>query len=111
KPPQLSESVIRAKEQALLDLIRGEKGQGRKVWVYVHYTDKHDVQSRLERLFKEAGFRVGVLHASVPLATREAWIAEHAPQLDVMVSHPRLVETGLDLFDKSGSYNFPTLCF
>ena len=48
--PELSESVIRAKEQALLDLIRGEKGQGRKVWVYVQYTDKHDVQSRLEAL-------------------------------------------------------------
>ena len=55
--------------------------------------------------------RVGVLRASVPLAKREEWIAEHAPQLDVVVSHPRLVETGLDLFDKAGRHNFPTLCF
>src|SRR5581483_6010088 len=29
----------------------------------------------------------------------------------VVISHPRLVETGLDLFDKSGRHNFPTLCF
>src|ERR1700681_3970805 len=27
------------------------------------------------------------------------------------VSHPRLVETGLDLFDKGGRHNFPTICF
>jgi hypothetical protein len=29
----------------------------------------------------------------------------------VVLSHPKLVETGLDLFDKGGSYNFPTLIF
>ena len=27
------------------------------------------------------------------------------------LSHPKLVETGLDLFDKGGVYNFPTLIF
>ena len=56
-----------------------------------------------------AGRRVCV--RSVALAEREEWIAEHAPQLDVVISHPRLVETGLDLFDKGGRHNFPTLCF
>jgi hypothetical protein len=30
----------------------------------------------------------------------------HSPQLDVVVSHARLVETGLDLFDKAGRHNF-----
>jgi hypothetical protein len=29
----------------------------------------------------------------------------------VVLSHPKLVETGLDLFDKGGAYNFPTLIF
>ena len=29
----------------------------------------------------------------------------------MIISHPGLVETGLDLFDKSGSYNFTTLMF
>jgi hypothetical protein len=29
----------------------------------------------------------------------------------VVLSHPKLVETGLDLFDKGGSYNFPTVIF
>src|SRR5207248_4700814 len=75
------------------------------------FTDKHDVQGRLESLLKQAGLQVGILRASVPLSQREAWIADHAPHLDVVVSHPRLVETGLDLFDKSGRHNFPTICF
>ena len=52
-PPNLSEVVVRPKEQALIDLIRSEKSQGRKVWVYVQYTDKHDVQGRLERILRE----------------------------------------------------------
>jgi hypothetical protein len=77
----------------------------------VQFTAKHDVEERLERLLDRAGFRVGVLRSSVPLARREEWIAEHAPKLDVVVSHPRLVETGLDLFDKKGRHNFPTICF
>jgi hypothetical protein len=111
EPPNLAEDIVRPKERALIDLVRSEKSNGRKVWVYVLYTDRHDVQGRLERLLHEAGFRVGVLRASVPLNRREGWIAQHAWKLDVVVSHPRLVETGLDLFDKSGRHNFPTLCF
>lgn len=110
-PPHLPEDVIRPKEQALIDLIRGEATKRRKVWIYVQYTDKHDVEERLESLLTKAKFRVGVLRSSVPLAKREEWIAKHGPQLDVVISHPRLVETGLDLFDKAGRHNFPTLCF
>jgi hypothetical protein len=110
-PPSLPEGVIRLKEQALIDLIHSEKAQSRKVWVYVQFTDKHDVQTRLQGLLQRAGFAVEVLRSSVPLAQREAWIAQHAPSLDVVISHPRLVETGLDLFDSAGRYNFPTLCF
>src|SRR6516162_6546875 len=41
----------------------------------------------------------------------EDWISRNGPAADVVLSHPKLVETGLDLFDKGGSYNFPTLIF
>jgi len=70
-PPHLSERVIRSKEQALIDLVRSERARERKVWVYVQYTDKHDVQGRLEQLLRDAGLHVGVLKARVPLAERE----------------------------------------
>jgi hypothetical protein len=110
-PPNLDADIVRPKERELIDLIRCEKAKGRKVWVYVQYTDRHDVQGRLERILQGARFRVGVLRASVPLACREEWITKHAWERDVVISHPRLVETGLDLFDKGGRHNFPTICF
>jgi hypothetical protein len=79
--------------------------------VYVQFTDTHNVQGRLEKLLNQAGFDVAILRSSVALAHREEWIEKHAPNLDVVISHPRLVETGLDLFGKDGNYNFPTICF
>jgi SNF2 family DNA or RNA helicase len=111
RPPCLKGKTIRPKEQALMEFLQGEKEQGRKTWVYVQYTSKHDVQQRLRDILSGAGFKVGVLSASVPLDRREEWIGKHAPTLEVVISHPRLVETGLDLFDKGGRHNFPTLCF
>ena len=37
---------------------------------------------------------------------REAWVADKVKQgIDMLVCHPRLVQTGLDLID------FPTLCW
>jgi hypothetical protein len=110
-PPHLPEGVIYPKELALIDLVQSEKAKRRKVWVFVQYTDKHAVQERLEMLLTQAGIKVKVLAASVPLARREDWIDEHAPHVDVVISHPRLVETGLDLFDKGGRHNFPTIAF
>jgi len=110
-PPNLADDVVRPKEQALIDLVRIEKTKRRQVWVYVQFTDKHDVEARLEKLLLSAGFQVSVLRSSVPLARREEWISKNAPDLDVVISHPRLVETGLDLFDKGGRHNFPTIVF
>ena len=52
-----------------------------------------------------------MLRSSVQVARREDWINRNGPGADVVLSHPKLVETGLDLFHKGGSYNFPTLIF
>jgi hypothetical protein len=110
-PDDLGEGAVRPKEQALIDLCLAERDAGRKVWVYVQFTDRHDVQGRVEKLLRGAGLRVGSLRAKVPLAKREEWIAKNAPKCDVLVSHPRLVETGLDFFDRAGTYVVPTVVF
>jgi hypothetical protein len=52
-----------------------------------------------------------VLKANVDLSKREEWIARNGKGVDVVISHPKLVETGLDLFDKGGNHNFCTLIF
>jgi hypothetical protein len=110
-PSRLSADVIYPKEQALLDLVRKEKQAGRQCWVYVQITDKHSLLDRLQRLFERHGLRVGVLRSTVELAKREEWITRHGKDADVVISHPKLVETGLDLFDKGGNHNFCTLIF
>jgi len=95
-----------AKERWLAGLIRSEKRAGRKVLVYCTYTGEKDITSRLaEVLISDFGLQVKVLPSSVPTDKREDWIRKNAPFADALVCNPKLVETGLDLFD------FPTVVF
>ena len=59
----------------------------------------------MEQFLTTHGFRVAVLKAdTVAPDRREAWVEERVKQgVDVVICHPRLVQTGLDLID------FPTL--
>ena len=70
------------------------------------YTQKHDVTARLERILSNEGIRTAVLRASVDTSKREAWYARQIKDgVQVVICHPKLVETGLDLLD------FPTIIF
>jgi len=70
------------------------------------YTQKHDVTARLQRILSNEGVRTAVLRASVDTSKREAWYARQVKEgVQVVISHPKLVETGLDLLD------FPTIIF
>ena len=59
----------------------------------------------MDRFLSEHGFRAAVLKAdTVAPDRREAWVEEKVKQgIDVLICHPRLVQTGLDLID------FPTI--
>jgi hypothetical protein len=103
---------LRPKEKELLKFIREEKKAGRQVWVYVNSTDTRDVAQRVYDFLTEAGFSGTILRAEkVGTSKREAWIAANAPGLDFVVSHPKPVRTGLDLFCKRATYNFVSLYF
>ena len=57
-------------------------------------------------MIQQAGFRVAVLRSTVPTDKREAWYERQLRAgVEVVICHPRLVETGLDLLA------FPTLYF
>lgn len=103
----------RAKEKELLALVKREVAEGRQVWVYVQYTDKHDVLGRLVDVFQNAGVDAVAMRSSIGVEKREKWIADKGGRHDVVVSHPGLVKTGLDLFlrkERGGyHYNFSTL--
>jgi hypothetical protein len=105
-PQNLKEEVNYAKEQRLVEKVKKELQAGRRVQVYATYTGQHDVTARIEQVLTRAGIRVAVLRSTVPTEQREAWYERRLREgVEVVVCHPRLVETGLDL------YPFPTLIF
>lgn len=112
EPVNLDRGKLRAKERKLLELVDREYNRCRQVWVFAIFTHKHPVVDRLADLIRaELGIKVGVLRETVEPAKREAWIAENGPKYDCIISNPKLVETGVDLFDKGGRHNFPTIIF
>ena len=105
--PPLSEEKLYPKEKSLVDLVAAERLAGRRVLVYVTHTGTRDITGRMDEILTRHGFRVAVMKAdAVAPDRREAWVADRVKQgIDVMICHPRLVQTGLDLID------FPTLCW
>ncbi|MCY4450249.1 MAG: hypothetical protein OXE02_15545, partial [Chloroflexi bacterium] len=103
--PPLSEERLYPKEKALVDLVAAERLEGRRVLVYATHTGTRDITERMDDMLTRHGFRVAVMKAdAVAPERREAWVAEQVEKgLDVLICHPRLVQTGLDLID------FPTL--
>jgi hypothetical protein len=111
EPPELDQGTLRNKERKLLELVKDSVARGRQVWIYVEMTVKRDIQVRLESLLKAEGLDVRVLRSNtVKASEREEWIRQNATA-NVVISNPALVKTGLDLFDRSGVYNFSTLIF
>jgi SNF2 family DNA or RNA helicase len=85
------------KERWLMDYCASEALRGRKVLVYVRQTGTRDIQPRLAEALRSAGLRPKVLRPSVPPERREGWVREHAADMQVLITNPKLVETGLDL--------------
>ncbi len=105
--PPLSHEKLYPKEKSLLDLVAAERMEGRRVLVYATHTGTRDITERMDDILTRHGFRVAVMKAdAVAPDKREAWVAEKVNQgIDVLICHPRLVQTGLDLID------FQTVCW
>lgn len=103
----LSEDVIYPKEKRLIEICRENKAMGRKLAVYCTHTERRDITGRLKTLLEREGLRVVVLKSdTVAPEKREDWIKNQVEGgMDVLVCHPRIVQTGLDLLD------FPTIIF
>ena len=103
--PPLSEEKLYPKEKALVDLVAAERLEGRRVLVYATHTGTRDVTGRMSDILTRHGFRAAVMKAdSVAPDRREAWVDNKVKEgIDVLICHPRLVQTGLDLID------FPTI--
>lgn len=87
------------KEEELVELCTKEvRGEGRRVLVYVTFTETRDLTGRVKDLLTDAGFRVAVLKGTVDPGQREQWIQDRmAEGVEVLIANPELVKTGLDL--------------
>ena len=111
---------IYPKEQALLDLVRRERAEGRRCLIYVEHTGEHDLLPRLKHLIEDDDARwqaedpadhpgravqaVTLRGETVSTAKREGWLAQQVERgCDVLLCHSGLVEVGLDLLA------FPTI--
>lgn len=106
--PNLGESRIYAKEQWLIDTVKAELSEGRKVGIFVEQTATRDIQPRIEQLLREhvPGARPFILYGKVDPKKREAVLDNQLKVgINVFIANPKLVQTGLDLVA------FPTLIF
>ena len=102
----LPEDSRYAKERRLVEEIKRELAEGRRCQVFAVYTQKHDTTARLQQILAREGIRTAILRSNVGTEKREAWYARQVKQgIQVVICHPKLVETGLDLLD------FPTIIF
>ncbi len=98
-PPDLDQTFVYAKERRLIEEIKSELAKGRKCQLFAVYTQKRDVTQRLKNILSSEGIRVEVLTTAVPPEAREAWYERQLKAgMEVCICHPRLVQTGLDLW-------------
>jgi len=105
-PAVFGEGEAGPKEEAAIRLCKEERAAGRRVLLYSIYTGTRDTTARLKALLEREGLKAAVLRSSVDTARREDWIGEQVDRgCEVLITHPDLVRTGLDLLE------FPTVCF
>lgn len=100
--PGLPEAFIGPKEEEIIELCLAEKEQGRRAILFCQQTDTLDIQPEWKKMLESHGLKTAILRTAPN--KREAWVAKQvAAGVDVIITHPRKVETGIDLLD------FPTL--
>ena len=90
----------------MVNLVKSELAQRRKVIVYPRQTGTRDIRGRLKQILAAHGMNgVSVLDSSVPTRKRLKWLRKNAKP--VLITNPRLVETGMNLHD----YGYCTILF
>ena len=100
--PALPNGFVAPKEREIIDLCQREQQAGRNVLLLCMQTDTLDIQPRWQTLLADADLKAAILRAAPN--KREGWVAKQvAAGVDVIISHPKKIETGIDLLD------FPTI--
>lgn len=97
-PKDLSDpDELHEKDNAVLDIVKRKIENGERVLIYTSWV-KIDTQDKLKKLLEEQGYKVAVLEQKVKPEKREEWVQKRLDKgLDVLITNPSLIETGLDL--------------
>lgn len=88
---------LHEKDVATLDIVDRKVKNGEKVLIYTSWV-KIDTQEKLPKLLEEKGYKVAVLEQRVKPEKREEWVEKQLEKgIDILITNPSLVETGLDL--------------
>ena len=98
-------NTVLPKDEKLLELVERKVKAGERVIIYTAWT-RLDTRQKLLKLLSEKGIRSKILDVSVKAENREEWVEKQVTNgLQVLITNPSLVQTGLDLND------FTTLIF
>jgi superfamily II DNA or RNA helicase len=88
---------LHEKDLAVLDIVERKIKNGERVMIYTSWT-RLDTQDKLMKLLREKGYKAETLTVRVPPGKREEWVQKKVDDgLQVLITNPSLVETGLDL--------------
>lgn len=85
------------KEEKAMEIVRKKIAAGERVLIYTSWT-RTDSQQKLLKLLCSEGYRTDILTPKIPPEKREAWVEKQVDAgLQVLITNPKCVETGLDL--------------
>lgn len=97
---------LHEKDKHVLDVVQRKASEGGRVLIYTSWI-RTDTQEKLSKLLAEHGYKVAVLTATVPPNKREEWVEKQVQSgIQVLITNPSLVETGLDLNDFTTLYYY-----
>ncbi len=101
--PQMDRNKVYNKEKELQEILKAELELGRKCLVFTTYTNIRDHIPRLEWVCSQVpGAKVQSLRSTTTSTRkRETWVKKKVnnERINVLICHPELVETGLDLLE------------
>ena len=90
-------SRVFLKEEKVLELVQQKVANGERVLIYTSWT-RTDSQQKLLKLMQENGYRTEILAPQIATEKREEWVDKRVRNgLQVLITNPSCVETGLDL--------------
>lgn len=100
QPKNLSSiDELHEKDIAVMDIVERKVQNGERVLIYTSWV-KIDTQEKLMKILSERGYRAAVLEQRIKPEKREEWVMKQVEEgIDVLITNPSLVETGLDLND------------